>query len=432
MVVETPPCLLRQIHKHMPVLKNFCHLAWTNLIVDLDKDLWRWCPKIGYQKSFESEYPFNENLLKVKQQFKNDQRPQACSSCWRDEDLGFRSFREQRQTNVTYNADAGLRTIDLFLGADCNSNCITCGPRSSTSWQQLTQQKDSNEFAWLKIPIHPVSAAREQAYIKFKSLLEQNKHSLRLLNITGGEPTDHPHFQDLVEHLVSLGEMSRCNLRLVTNGNCDPAWLDGMLSRLEENGWLIELVISIDAVEQDLEFVRAGVSWERLQENLITSIKSGRCSSINLMVSALNLHMLDRVPRWLYSQGLLDQVKPRFIKAHGAFSIHHLGEIALYLSPRWGKKIAEHEAWKDPITEINLSIRKQRFVQPDHAHLARLCNYVKWFANVNGQDIPPRLVKLIYLSDIARRIPSRTDKKTEDVDPNNIPQEITDDESDLG
>lgn len=416
----------------MPILKNFCHLAWTNLIVDLDKDLWRWCPKIGYQKSFESEYPFNENLLTVKQQFKNDQRPRVCSSCWRDEDLGFRSFREQRRTNVAYNADAGLRTIDLFLGADCNANCITCGPRSSTSWQQLVQQPGAEQFGWNRIPIHPVSAAREQAYVKFKTLLEENKHSLRLLNITGGEPTDHPFFQDLIQHLVSLGEMSRCNLRLVTNGNCDPAWLDGLLSQLEENGWLVELVISIDAVEQDLEFVRSGVSWDRLQQNLITSIKSGRCRSINLMVSALNLHMLGRVPRWLYRQGLLDHVKPRFIKAQGAFSIHHLGEIALYLSPHWGKRIAQHEAWKDPITEINLSIRKQRFVQPDHAHLDRLCDYVKWFAQVNGREIPSRLVKLIYLSDIAKRIPLKGVKKTEDVDPNNIPQEITDDESDLG
>jgi len=416
----------------MPILKNFCHLAWTNLIVDLDKDLWRWCPKINYQKSFESEYPFNENLLTVKQQFMNDQRPRVCNSCWLDEDLGLRSFREQHQTNAAYNADAGLRTIDLFLGADCNSNCITCGPRSSTSWQQLTRQEQSQEFRWLKVPVHPVSAAREQAYIKFKSLLEDNKLSLRLLNITGGEPTDHPHFQDLIDHLVSLGKMSRCNLRLVTNGNSDSAWLDSNLARLEENGWSIDLVLSIDAVEQDLEFVRAGVSWNRLKQNLIASVNSGRCRNINLIVSALNLHMLGRVPRWLHQQGLLERVKPRFIRAQGAFSIQHLGEIALYLSPHWGKKIAKHEAWKDAITEINLSIRKQRFVQPDHAQLDRLCDYVKWFARVNGREIPPRLVKLLYLSDIAKRFPRKASRKTGDVDPIDIPQEITDNESDLG
>jgi len=82
------------------IKSNMCPLPWTHLEVDVNGDASPCClytgsvPGVkvyeqGLKKIQDSEY-----MEKLRQQFKNGERPNGCTRCWQEEDAGKTSKRQ--------------------------------------------------------------------------------------------------------------------------------------------------------------------------------------------------------------------------------------------------------------------------------------------------------------------------------------------------
>ena len=82
-------------------------------------------------------------MEKLRQQFKNGERPLSCESCWQEESVGKTSKRMNSLYKMkhslqkwTPNSEPTLKFIDFKLGNVCNLKCRICGSWSSSKWAQ--------------------------------------------------------------------------------------------------------------------------------------------------------------------------------------------------------------------------------------------------------------------------------------------------------
>ena len=390
--------------------QNFCQFPWTTLLVDIDADKWRWCTKVPQRLGFSEHYPISKDRDSVKQDFLEGKKPPQCSACWREEDLGFLSHRIKENGNIVPGYNLGLRFLDVSLSKHCEMSCATCGPESSSRWRSIYSNSNNPVFKNKVAPLPNVD--REQSYSKIINLISENISSLERINLIGGEPTTDPLFYRLVDHLVTLENLpNKTLLRIVTAANHESDAFVNALNKLKEKSYRIRVIVSMDAVGPNQEFIRAGLVWDRFERNLLELASAGHCRDINVVVSVFNVSMVHEIPTWVESHDMLDNIKPNIIFAQDMVSVAVVGGISLYLSPKWLEEHREHELWKDPIKNINRHIRKNRFVPPDQQRVSNVVKYLKWYTNVNKLDVPENIKKFFYLVDLFDRQPLLFGKK---------------------
>lgn len=374
----------------MPGSNSFCQFPWSHLIVNTETDSWRWCQSVDRQHNFISQYPSNSSILaEVKDSFNKNQRPLACHRCWADEDLGFRSLRQQSNGDIAYGSRAGIKFLTIELGRN--------------------NQIDIFE--------------------KLNTIISDSVSTIKLINIRARNFTNIDPVIEILRLISSLGKAPRNpELRILSDGYCTYD-IDELLTKIRANGWRTNIILQIEAIGENLDFLRKSSQWETVQSNFRKLVSSGHCSHIEVNVNALNLHMLADIPRWLKSSNLIDVVRPIIQIENGIISVNALGELGLYLSPglvNW----KEHPNWTEANLKVNKLIRKNRFIKPKYETLLSLIGQIEEDAKVSGFAIPLRIRKISYLADIARREQALTVKKslaeTEDDDP------VVESQADLG
>lgn len=370
------------------MIKHFCQFPWTQLIVNTEINHWRWCPIVEQQSNFLQEYPLeNKSLSSVKDAFNNDQRHNTCRGCWTEEDLGFRSFRQARGGDNAYGVGYGLKFLTIDLG----------------------EINDKESFA------------------KIKELVTTNFLHIKLIDIRAREFTNSPDLFDLIESLVNSQRIShKPELRILTNGWYDYD-LEKSLTSLRGNGWRTNVIFQLEAIAENLDFLRRSKQWETVRPNFRQLVMSQHCKQIEIKVNALNLHMLSDIPAWLNKIDMIDIIKPTVNIETGIVSLTNLGELGLYLAPGLSKW-KEHPNWTEAANKVNKMIRKQRFIKPKHETLLTLIEKIKADALATNMPIPLRIKKIAYLADISKRQLSlmRISKIDEENDP------IVETQDDLG
>ena len=88
-----------------------------------------------------------------------------CDSCWKTEDRGGRSFRQEKNTHfqkqydklITGESDKNeLVFLDVRFSNQCNFKCRMCGERDSTNWY------DERAEYWEKEVVDPVREKLKQ------------------------------------------------------------------------------------------------------------------------------------------------------------------------------------------------------------------------------------------------------------------------------
>lgn len=236
------------------------------------------------------------------------------------------------------------------------------------------------------------------------AIIGNNISSLEKINFVGGETTEDTKYYRLVEHLLSLDVLDKKTLiRIVTSANYNDDKFIRSLEQLRDKGFRIRIVVSMDAVYKEQEFLRAGVNWDKFEKNTLELISAGFCRDINIVVSSINIGMISAIPIWLESKNLLDTIKPTLLFAQDKFSLSVLGGMGLYLTSTWKDEYKEHPQWQDPILAINRYIRKNRFLTPDMEVLDRLANFIQWYATANKIEIPVEVKKFYYLLDLYKK-----------------------------
>jgi MoaA/NifB/PqqE/SkfB family radical SAM enzyme len=274
-------------------MKNFCVTPWYSKEINLKNNEEIVCCWIEE----------TVNLPELKQEFINGLRPAACKKCWKLEDAGIESRRQMENRFLDYALDRDIELIakdaidgkasvmlyQFDLGSLCNSTCVTCSPRSSTSWQKLVKKQ--------------ISIKQENTKVQRTFEIQKEKinwKNLKRINFIGGEPLLIEQSFKVLENL-QLHDNTDCLISFITNTSVK---LTDKHLRSFEKFNNISCCVSIDGVESLFEYIRYPLQWTDLLENLNQYRKVFRDVVVSFTVSNLNIHERDKIIKWFDSQGL--------------------------------------------------------------------------------------------------------------------------------
>ena len=237
---------------------------------------------------------FNSKFMKdIRQQMMEGKRHNACSSCWRQEDLGIKSKRQGMNQDYLEPgegaADGGfeydidemvknprLRSLDLKFDNKCNLHCLMCTSGSSDMWvpldnkmhkylalQNVTEEKDldlymddAHKYKWTP------GEFPEELYEEIKRLVPQ----LQEIQCTGGEPFINSHFIELLKYIIDTGHAEHISLEVTTNGTKFVTEVMELLTHFRH----IRMLVSADGTGSTYDYIRAPYRYDLLKKRLKT------------------------------------------------------------------------------------------------------------------------------------------------------------------
>lgn len=193
-------------------------------------------------------------------------RPDACTPCWRVEDLGGLSYR--KEANKTYPVDPALQAtitpepnfefVDLRFGNICNLACRMCIPYSSKKMIPEYQELYGEE--------------RVKPYLKldwfesegFWDDLFKYSKNVKRIHLAGGEPLLIKQCWKFLKRLIDAGLSKNLVLSYNTNLTVLPPEAKDVWPHFKE----VHVIASMDGVGKINEFIRYPLIWTEFEANL--------------------------------------------------------------------------------------------------------------------------------------------------------------------
>jgi MoaA/NifB/PqqE/SkfB family radical SAM enzyme len=280
----------------------------------------------------------SHSMKELRQQFINQEQPQTCRKCWREERSGRTSKRMHTLDRLkhmlahetTWTVDAKpLMFLDLKLGNICNLKCRICGSWSSSTFAteelaniKFEDRKSSHHYQMLKQGAWP----RENS--TFWQEIDQVVYHIEYIEFTGGEPLMIPEHFDLLQGLIDRGIAGNIEIHYNTNGTQYPESAADIWQHFKT----VEVAFSIDDVGARFEYQRSNAVWAEVEDNIARfkqlrdqypNIRLQVCSTVNVF----NVYYLEELARWNYSQGF-DYIYWNMMHEAYYFSISTLPERA--------------------------------------------------------------------------------------------------------
>jgi len=353
--------------------------------------------------SMEKIY-FSADLKKLRQQFRQGEKPAGCKKCWQEEEQGIRSdrqlynwIRRDQLHNIDYETEDiyNLNSLDLKLGNLCNLSCRICNSTLSSSWavETLDQVPDPVE----KKQHHAYISLRQGEWPKkqldFWSEFQKILSHLRYMQFAGGEPLMLPHHFSVLEKAVDLGYARQITLRYNTNGTQYPESVLDKWKKFE----MVNLDSRVDDIGKRFEYQRNGSSWQQVLENCKKFNLQRRLNfktQISTSVSILNVYYLPEICAWINSENF-DSWWLNLLNSPKEFSITNMtpsakklvlekliaydfgqyqNQVDVFLSIIQNSSTVDGKDFVNAIKPIDL-IRNQNF-SLDHSDIAHAMGYV--------------------------------------------------------
>lgn len=296
--------------------KTFCILPWVHFFHDPTGKIKPCCAAAGdfgnIRDFTDADSVANtEAMRQVRVDMLAGQEPRACAGCYREESHGIPSFRSAKNQDIDHlsidvdglltktSADGHLQDFamqywDIRFSNICNLKCRMCGPDYSHTWGN-----DSvvmyHKPAKTNYVIH---ALDEQVDMLRYGDLSQ----LKEVYFAGGESLFQQEHWELLDRLIVLG---LTDIRLTYTTNLTK--LHFGQRRLEEylkHFTNVLFIVSVDATEQLGEYIRSGLDWNLLLQNIET-VKQfpGVKIKFNCVVSVYNILYLDQMLEFAHTHG---------------------------------------------------------------------------------------------------------------------------------
>lgn len=277
----------------------------------------------------------------------------VCTRCWTMEEQGGESFRQMansRWKNVHRKIienkspfPLGVKRIEFDLGTKCNLKCRMCGPYSSSLIQKEmisnpeSDVKDYYGFFDTNFPSDWVEAK------DIRELLAPHVNTLEEMYLIGGEPLIISAHTELLEWLVETGHSKHIKIVYNTNGiTIGKKFID-----LWKEFRHVHLSVSIDAMNEQYEYIRFPAKWDTIESNLkqIMSIQNISVG-ISTTIQNLTLPTMAKFIVWANDLG----IDVNFIPVHSPKF------LSPYVMPKkWYLKfLNEIEDAESKVTHINL------------------------------------------------------------------------------
>ena len=253
--------------------------------------------------------PLKYDIENIKSKMLAGERPAECQKCWNLEDQGIKSDRQVKNSALDFywnrdldkiitQAKAGANEIlllKLITSYTCNATCVSCGPGSSSSWQELSKK--------INIPIlydsyKKIDIAKIQQQVDFSKLIA--------LSFIGGEPLYEKINFELLEHLIAIGN-KQIFISMVTNGSVA---LSDKQKRILSKFKNLNFSVSIDGIGPVFEYLRYPLKWTVLQDNLTLFRQLTDNVSSNYTISNLNILYHPQTVEWFNQQNIVFSPNP--------------------------------------------------------------------------------------------------------------------------
>lgn len=335
------------------ISKSMCYAKWAQTSLHLTNGMTSSCyhpplHKVNLEQIKQNPLTLHNTDQKKleRKQMLNGERPKGCEYCWRIEDVGGRSDRiyrsgEQWAQNskkeiftVMDEGNITPRYVEVNFNQACNFKCMYCSPHLSTAWEDEIKKFGPYEVASElgKVTLHNnIEYLEESGLMPLKVKQDENPYleafwklwpdmykKLEVFRITGGEPLmDVNTFKVLdyiYEHPNAWLEMS------VTTNMCPPKkeLMNKFIEKVKQleriqiwedkerfnpgsgNNWYVNmalrhfsLFVSLDSVGDQAEYIRSGLNYSDMQENVIEFLDN----TDNTAITFINTYNALSVPK---------------------------------------------------------------------------------------------------------------------------------------
>ena len=298
---------------------SFCTAKWLQTTLLLQNGYNHSCHhpaphKIPLHEIKANPAALHNSKFKKEQRAKmlNGERPSECGYCWKIEDLGKDYFSDRHyKTSDTWawdrfediaksnpQDDVYPSYLEVSFSNACNFACAYCSPEISSKWMEDIKQ--NGEYP-TKHGSHNLDYLKESGKIPYKNS-EHNPYveafwkwfpdalpHLKVLRITGGEPTMSKDTWKLLDYLI---ENPRKDLDIAINSNlCVTDVLIKKLilkiNQLADVGVKVDVYTSLESTGKQAEYARDGLDYYTWIENVETVLKE--TSSTVAMMTTINI-----------------------------------------------------------------------------------------------------------------------------------------------
>ena len=243
----------------------------------------------------------------------NGERPKECGYCWKIEDLGNDYFSDRHyKTSDTWAWDrfediaksnpqenVYPSYLEVSVSNACNFACAYCSPEISSKWMEDIKQNGeyptkhgSHNLDYLKQSGKmPYKNSEHNPYVEaFWKWFPDALPHLKVLRITGGEPTMAKDTWKLLDYLI---EHPRKDLDIAINSNLcvTDALIKKLIlkiNQLAEVGVKVDVYTSLESTGAQAEYARDGLdyyTWIKNVESILKETKStvAMMTTINIL-----------------------------------------------------------------------------------------------------------------------------------------------------
>lgn len=343
------------------------------------------------------------------------ERPQECSYCWTQEDLGNMSDRHYRSgepwaandfekiVNSTGDEDVNPSYVEVNFNHVCNLRCSYCSPQFSSTWQQeidrfggyptSTVHNDPSHFTGRRrpIPVREHNPYVEAFWEWWPSLYPSLKH----FRMTGGEPLLDKNTYRVFDYVLALPN-PELHLDVTSNFSVDDVifsrYIDYVKRLCDTQIEHFMQYVSVDTgTPEHAEYIRNGLDYRRLWKNVYTYFNEvTKRNSLTFIITMNNLSVLgiQRQLEWILS------LRSQYSETYQRIWF----DTPLLRQPTWQSlqilpsayiRILENVAdWM----ELNMVTDDNPFVGFKDFEVQRMRRDIDWMKK--GQELPEEYIKL--------------------------------------
>jgi len=311
--------VLDELNKISP---SFCLAKWYNVSIHIPSGKTHSCyhppsHAIPIEELQKNSSALHNTKYKKEQRQKmlQGERPEECSFCWDIEDQGNISDRAYRSRDVfdpeliplaQIEEDPQPRYMEVNFNQACNLKCAYCSPHLSTEWYKEVKKfggyeligRTHNDPRW--VDSLGIDNSPDNPYVKaFWDWFPEVYPTLKTFRMTGGEPLMDKNTFKVFEYVIQNPNPS---LHLSITSNCCPPkgqWQTFMerLKEITDKNAIDHFMLfcSLDSWGEQAEYIRSGLDFEVLKQNIQQYLTESSKHSITFIITANILSL----PNWM-------------------------------------------------------------------------------------------------------------------------------------
>lgn len=295
-----------------------CPIPWMSLCFGPKSSLRACCHQNGSMEKNANANLSTQDIIELKHnqnlrdQMQNGLVPKDCMTCFETEAAGGFSPRQEYLAKFPFDQKAPVKIeyLDLTVDNNCNLECAMCS-------SYYSYRLDDFYFEKLNIP----KVGKWEISFSDENILGLLP-DLKMLTITGGEPFLSKRALEIINLASTSVFAQNIHLRLFSNLTIIPKNLEILFNNFQS----VELLLSIDSVEENYEFIRYPGKWSLINSNLqkLSALKFKNTTiKVHSVVSAFNWNHIGGLIKFYSSLNLKNKnILPVFIEIENQPYLH--------------------------------------------------------------------------------------------------------------